>query len=148
MKNYLGVKSIKATPMDRCAFENDQKRPTTQDCENEQGYKVTYSDGYVSWSPKNVFEKAYMEIGDDNSINEHNVEDFVISYDVSKWGEKTTIVNATLANGFIITASSSCVDPANFNMGIGESICKEKIRDNVWQMLGFLLQCGMSGVRK
>ena len=26
---------------------------------NEEGYIVEYEDGYKSWSPKNVFEKAY-----------------------------------------------------------------------------------------
>jgi len=26
---------------------------------NEEGYKVVYPDGYVSWSPKDVFEEAY-----------------------------------------------------------------------------------------
>ena len=25
----------------------------------EEGYKVVYEDGYESWSPKDVFEKAY-----------------------------------------------------------------------------------------
>ena len=25
----------------------------------EDGYKVVYEDGYESWSPKDVFEKAY-----------------------------------------------------------------------------------------
>jgi hypothetical protein len=31
------------------------------DCENSRGYKVVYPDGYVSWSPKDVFEEAYKE---------------------------------------------------------------------------------------
>ncbi len=30
--------------------------------ENQPGYKVTYPDGYVSWSPKEVFETAYREV--------------------------------------------------------------------------------------
>ena len=32
------------------------------------GYKVVYEDGYISWSPKDVFEKAYKEVGDYNSL--------------------------------------------------------------------------------
>ena len=46
LKKYLGVKIINATP----ALKND-----------EEGYKVVYEDGYISWSPKAVFEKAYRE---------------------------------------------------------------------------------------
>ena len=31
------------------------------------GYKVIYPDGYVSWSPKEVFEHAYREITEDEA---------------------------------------------------------------------------------
>ena len=30
-----------------------------EDHENSEGYKVVYPDGYVSWSPKSVFESSY-----------------------------------------------------------------------------------------
>ena len=53
MKKYLGVKVIQAEPAVRSEgnLSND-------------GYTVIYEDGYRSWSPKDVFEKAYKEIGD------------------------------------------------------------------------------------
>ncbi len=47
-KNYIGSKLIKARP---------QKSVDGQD-----GYEVMYPDGYVSWSPKDVFEQAYSEL--------------------------------------------------------------------------------------
>ena len=43
-KTYIGTKVIDAEP------EVKDGRP---------GYKVYYPDGYVSWSPKDVFEEAY-----------------------------------------------------------------------------------------
>lgn len=46
MKKYLGVKIIQAEPM--YSIEKEQ-----------EGYRVVYEDGYFSWSPKDVFEKAY-----------------------------------------------------------------------------------------
>ena len=49
MKSYIGSKIINAFP-------------ETKD--GKEGYKVTYPDGYVSWSPKDVFENAYREITD------------------------------------------------------------------------------------
>ena len=30
-------------------------------CKAEEGYRVEYEDGYLSWSPKEVFEAAYRE---------------------------------------------------------------------------------------
>jgi len=61
MKAYIGAKIIKAAPMDRLTFLDEQDQPTMH-CVNKPGYKVIYPDGYVSWSPKEVFETAYREI--------------------------------------------------------------------------------------
>ena len=56
MKTYLGVKLIKAEI-------KQQHECTNKDCiEGIEGYKVAYEDGYESWSPKEVFEKAYRRI--------------------------------------------------------------------------------------
>lgn len=53
MTQYIGVKLIQAEPA-------EQHTCTNTDCaEGIDGYKVIYPDGYVSWSPKDVFEEAY-----------------------------------------------------------------------------------------
>lgn len=44
MIQYIGTKLIKAEPQEK---------------DGKAGYKVCYPDGYVSWSPKDVFEEAY-----------------------------------------------------------------------------------------
>ncbi len=63
MKSYIGTKIIKAEPMTQERFEAEKRN-----CECAQGktegYKVVYEDGYVSWSPKEVFERCYREISD------------------------------------------------------------------------------------
>lgn len=61
-KKYLGVKIIKAEPMDERAFALTVKKEGYANPESREGYKVTYENGYVSWSPKAVFEEAYREI--------------------------------------------------------------------------------------
>lgn len=33
-----------------------------QDKDSKQGYAVKYADGYISWSPKDVFEAAYQPL--------------------------------------------------------------------------------------
>lgn len=142
MKKYVGVKLVEAEPMTKECF-NGEVNPN----QITEGYLVVYPDGYKSWSPKEVFENAYFNVGDDNSIKEYNVNEFIQSYDTKQWGDKTTVVHATLTNGFIITEASSCVDPSNFNMDIGYNICKERIQNEVWKMLGFMLQCAVKGVK-
>lgn len=61
MEMYLGVKLVWAEPMDHFSFLEEQGKPYSTE-ENQHGYKVVYEDGYVSWSPKDVFEKAYRKI--------------------------------------------------------------------------------------
>ena len=52
MKNYIGTKIIEAEPC--AAWKNYGEHKV-----GDPGYKVRYEDGYESWSPKDVFEKAY-----------------------------------------------------------------------------------------
>lgn len=70
MKLYVGLKFIRAMPMNRQAY-NDFRGWALPHDENgaDEGFLVEYLDGgkpntrefdgYVSWSPKEVFENAY-----------------------------------------------------------------------------------------
>lgn len=61
MKKYIGTKLVQATPAIRKGgkvYLPNDAIPRTMEVE-EEGYKVVYEDGYESWSPKDVFEKAY-----------------------------------------------------------------------------------------
>lgn len=53
---------------------------------------------------------------------------------------KTTIVSAKLPNGFVITESSSCVDPVNYDEKLGAKICKDRIINKIWELEGYKLQ--------
>lgn len=65
MKTYIGTKVIKATQMSKREFTEKVKQENWIDSyPDEEGYLVEYSDGYRSWSPKDVFEIAYREITD------------------------------------------------------------------------------------
>ena len=154
MKNhaqtYIGVKMIqaeKALRNGRNVYPLSGGCPMFSDKDVvEEGYEVTYSDGYKSFSPKAVFEKAYMEItGKDNKVSQADVESFIVDTVDMVIGEKTSVVQATLKNGFTITESSSCVDPSNFDHEMGKEICLKRIQDKVWFLLGFLLQSGVYG---
>lgn len=154
MQHYIGTKQIQAKPMNLGDYNKHKGWTVTAD-ENpaKEGYLVKYSDSYESWSPKDVFENAYLPMGEGNcnKITQQMVDDFIAEFEVytlaSSAGEKTTVVIAKLANGFIITESSSCVDPANYKQEVGRDICLERIRNKVWNLLGFLLQTAQFGIK-
>lgn len=54
--------------------------------------------------------------------------------------DKCTVVTVQLANGFVLIASSACVDPANYNEEMGKEICLNKIKDKLWELEGYCLQ--------
>lgn len=53
---------------------------------------------------------------------------------------KTTIVSARTPCGFVITESSSCVSPENYDRELGISIAKKRIEDQLWLLEGYALQ--------
>ena len=67
MDKYIGVKIVNAEPAYRTTLlEGGESKiivsaelPTSNGgAETQLGYKVVYEDGYVSWCPKDTFEKA------------------------------------------------------------------------------------------
>lgn len=63
MTQFTGTKTIKACPMSLGEAEKVLGRKidtsAVENREQEEGYLVEYQDGYRSWSPKAIFEKAY-----------------------------------------------------------------------------------------
>ena len=70
MKKYIGTKVIMAEPQEK---------------DGKEGYKVQYEDNYVSWSPKDVFERAYRCF--DGGMNfGHAIELMKIGFKVARKG--------------------------------------------------------------
>lgn len=154
MQYYIGTKLIQAEP----AIRVDGKvyplsGPVPRSMEREEGYRVRYSDGYESWSPKAVFESAYLPLQvnsdlrtDAPSISQEMVDDFIREVEVTTMGDRTTVVRAVLRNGFVLVESSSCVSAENYDEQLGADICLSHIKDKVWMLLGFLLQTAVHGI--
>lgn len=53
---------------------------------------------------------------------------------------KCTIVSVKLKNGFVLTESSACVDPANYSEDLGFNECMKRIEDRLWELEGYALQ--------
>lgn len=64
MKTYIGIKTVVAEPATK-TFPIDDEGGTVE----RSGYKVVYPDGYVSWSPADAFEEAYVEVEADRAAN-------------------------------------------------------------------------------
>ena len=61
-ETYLGTKMIEAEPMTRGDYNvyRGWQIPENENPEDE-GYLITQDGGYITWSPKDVFEEAYRE---------------------------------------------------------------------------------------
>ena len=145
---YIGTKIVNAQPEIVKYYDHERLCHVVED-----GYKVVYKDGYESWSPKHVFEEAYLPLlsnpdlrTDKPSVSQKMVDDFVAQVYVETMGEKTTVVRAVLRNGFELVEASACVSKENYDEQLGAEICMKKIKDKVWLLLGFLLQTAVNGI--
>lgn len=133
---YIGVKQVEA-------WEHEK--------DGVAGYAVKYPDGYFSWSPKEVFEAAYLPMGEDNDgtrITQGMVANFIakISH-VGRHGNHAVDL-VTLRNGFTLIEESACVNPDNYDEEVGREIVYEKVTRRVWHLLGFLLAHARNGLTK
>lgn len=86
VKSYIGTKIIRAVEMTDNEFNSEKEfyERSKEFCESyetemrrnprgfvsirgesrgsQPGFKIFYPDGYISWSPKAVFEQAYREV--------------------------------------------------------------------------------------
>ena len=60
-KVYIGTKVVKAVEMSKHKYR-DYRGNEADGKPDEDGYKVTYEDGYESWSPAATFERAYRQV--------------------------------------------------------------------------------------
>ena len=54
--------------------------------------------------------------------------------------DKCTVVSCRLPNGYVITESSACVSPENYDEETGFNICLDKIANKLWELEAYRLQ--------
>lgn len=151
-KTYVGKKIINATPMNRGDYNTLRGWDVPAD-ENpsDEGYLVEYTDGgkanhpgykgYISWSPKDVFERAYKPL--DEIPKRLTIDDLkakIVSQEfVRVINSTTTLCVLTLANGFVLVGKSACVDKSTFNEEVGKEIAFDDALDQMWSLEGYLL---------
>ena len=149
MRKFIGVKLISAKPMTNGEACMVLDRPVGNEGMEQQGYLIEYPDGYKSWSPKSVFEASYFPLSDFNGskISPTDVDRMVGPLVAEQISPTSTLVKAerTLI-GFDSYQVSSCCDPANYNHDTGMECGAERIRDDFWKCLGFVLKWALNGL--
>lgn len=179
MRRYTGTKEVNATPMTRAAYNEFRgwELPADENGDDE-GYLVEYVDGgkanttqyagYVSWSPKDVFERAYTPIPiivepAGPTVTKASMESqisgeyYFTAYDGVKHGHITrdepkhsntlkllTFCVLVLKNGFKVTGESACVSPENFNEELGRKYAREAAIEKLWPLMGYKLACDLA----
>lgn len=144
----IGIKMVELQPM-TAKEANDKGYKIGNHSFEEEGYEVTYPDGYKSWTPKDVADAAYYPLSKNNDgtkILKEDVENFITNVDVTTIGEKTTVVNAHTRSGFNMVHHSSCVDSKNYSEELGKQYAMEEVVDDLWAHLGFVLQWAKYGI--
>lgn len=126
MKQYIGTKVVQAEPAFRVSAGNiknvihPKTYPVPEDRTGqtwEDGYKVVYPDGYVSWSPKDVFEDAYQET---DAMNfGMAIEAVKKGYRVARkgWNGKDMYVFLAYEADFVTDADISAFDQLEVEVG-------------------------------
>lgn len=76
------------------------------------------------------------------SVTQHDIDRLMSEADirVETVHGKCTVVSVKLKNGFVLTASSACVDPRNYDKAIGKANCLQQIESQLWLLEGYYLQ--------
>lgn len=66
LSTCVGIKLVDVSPMTKEEFYKTKKYPLDSNDASlkDAGYQVEYEDGYISWSPKDTFDKAHRTILD------------------------------------------------------------------------------------
>ncbi|MGN2371819.1 hypothetical protein FDB14_15330 [Clostridium botulinum] len=78
-----------------------------------------------------------------NTVTQKQIDSILnkADIDVKTVFDKCTLVTIKLANGFVLTESSACVDTANYDKKMGKEICLDRIKNKLWELEGYKLQC-------
>jgi len=92
----------------------------------------------------------YIEGFKNNSVTTELVDEVLRNsiIKVATLEETTTLVTCILPNNFTIVETSSCMRKENYSEEIGIEECMKRIKDKVWELLGFLYMTGMNGFKE
>lgn len=154
---FLRCNLVEGTPMTRGAYNKHRgwKVPANENPKDE-GFLVTYPDGYESWCPKARFLEQSFPLHSKKG-------DVIDARDIPAWqitgldlvttisaGEKkpVTLLQRRHPTGFVEHESATCVNPENYSEMQGAQICAERIDNKLWNYLGFMLAWARNGIHE
>lgn len=118
IENFIGVKQVKAEQLTFGEYNLSKGWAIKPDEDpTREGYIVIYEDGYRSWSPKEIFEKAYKQV-------DAGCMTFGLAIEAAKLGKKVARLGWNGSNMY------AYIVPANGYPALTE-IAKKEFGDNV-----------------
>ena len=125
MKKYIGTKIIEAQPgtmAEAQALKSNFPIELQKNPGGPQGFIVKYPDGYISWSPKEVFEAAYREC--DNMP-------FGLALEALKKGKKVARRGWNGKGMFLFIQDGSRVNTKDLRAELMKEYCKSRAIQHV-----------------
>lgn len=148
MEKFIGTKVVNAKPMTRQEYNDIRGWDLPADEEgSDEGYLVEYVDGgqanhprfsgYISWSPKAVFENAYQAQPALDELHGSIKSVEIIRHRVES-GSVLHFAILTMDNGFTVTGRPSIsVSPENDNDELDVKIAIQNAVFELWPYVGF-----------
>lgn len=108
-----------------------------------------FGDGFMHLGVMNTaeceshFKKVEEKVEEETlAITEEYIADIMENsdFEIHTVFDKCTVVSCRLPNGFVITESSACVSPENYDEDMGAEICFDKIANKIWELEAYRLQ--------
>lgn len=143
MKHYIGTKELLAKPMTRGEYNVYRGWDTPEEEDPlDQGYLVEYLDSpnpnhenhenYISWSPADVFERTYRELGEGEPDEKESVKDTDLTFgqaiEVLKDGQKVARAGWNGKGMYIYIQEGSMVSGQSRNPIMQEEIDKDPVK--------------------
>lgn len=90
---------------------------------------------------ENEVEQEIQDIGlTAPRLTPEDINDKIVSDDYHVFNKVLTVCCLTLKNGFMVIGESACASPENFDQNLGRKIARERAREKVWALEGYLLK--------
>jgi hypothetical protein len=83
--------------------------------------------------------KAALEASPGERVTKEYIESRILHTTFTGPESYVTLCSIKLDNGYSVRGESACVDPANYDIKIGQKIAYDKAFDALWPLFGFLL---------
>lgn len=146
----IGIKMVDLIPM-RASMATRNGYKTNNAHPDDMGYEVTYSDGYKSWTPKEVADATYFPLSSENDgtkILKEDVEKFITNADVATIEDgKIIVINAHTLTNFDVIKYGSCADLMDYSKELCVKHVMAEIVKDIWKHLEFVLQWTNNGLK-